>query len=95
MYVSPDVRGRGVAKALIDELLHRVRQIDDIEQVNLTVISNNRTAKALYEKYGFQTFGSEVNAVKWNEKYFTEDQMALSLKHSAFKNIISSKLNPM
>jgi RimJ/RimL family protein N-acetyltransferase len=82
MYVSKDFRGQGVAKKLIEELIHRVKEIRDIEQINLTVIANNTNAKTLYEKMGFVSFGSEANAVKWKGKYFTEDQMVLSIKES-------------
>jgi ribosomal protein S18 acetylase RimI-like enzyme len=80
MYVSKDYRGQGVAKKLIEELIERVKLIADIEQINLTVISNNDNAKKLYEKIGFVTFGSEKNAIKWKGKYFAEDQMTLSLR---------------
>ncbi|WP_341908018.1 GNAT family N-acetyltransferase [Fluviicola taffensis] len=80
MYVSKDFRGQGIAKKLIEKLIERVKQISDIEQINLTVISNNDNAKKLYEKFGFVTFGSESNAIKWKGKYFTEDQMTLRLK---------------
>ena len=80
MYVSKDFRGQGIAKRLIEKLIERVKQISDIEQINLTVISNNDNAKKLYGKFGFVTFGSEINAIKWKGKYFTEDQMTLKLK---------------
>ena len=80
MYVSKEFRGKGIAKKLIEELINRVREIEDIEQINLTVIANNANAKTLYEKFGFSTFGSEQNAIKWKDKYFTEDQMVLRLK---------------
>ncbi len=80
MYVSKEFRGKGIAKQLIGELINRVVKVTDIEQINLTVISNNENAKKLYEKFGFETFGSEKNAIKWKGKYFTEDQMVLKLK---------------
>lgn len=80
MYVAKEYRGRGIAHKLIEQLLLRVREINDIELINLTVISNNAHAKSLYEKFGFRTFGSEPHAIKWKGKYFTEDQMALKLR---------------
>jgi len=79
MYVSKDFRGQGIAKKLIETLLERVKHIPDVEQINLTVIATNDHAKKLYEKFGFVTFGSESNAIKWKGTYFTEDQMALKL----------------
>ncbi|CAD0000709.1 MULTISPECIES: GNAT family N-acetyltransferase [Flavobacterium] len=80
MYVSNEFRGKGIGKQLIEELITRVKKSNDIEQINLTVISNNANAKKLYEKFGFVTFSSEKNAIKWKGKYFSEDQMALQLK---------------
>ncbi len=80
MYVSTHFRGKGIAKELIKELIFRVKKIHDIEQINLTVVANNTRAKALYEKFGFVTFSTEQNAMKWKGKYFTEDQMVLKLK---------------
>jgi ribosomal protein S18 acetylase RimI-like enzyme len=80
MYVSKDYRGQGIAKKLIEKLIERVRQVSDIEQINLTVIAHNDKAKKLYEKFGFVTFGSENEAIKWKGNYFTEDQMKLKLK---------------
>ncbi len=81
MYVTKNFRGLGIAKKLIQELIDRAKKIKDIEQINLTVIANNVNAKVLYEKFGFQTFGSENNAIKWKGKYFTEDQMVLKHKY--------------
>ena len=80
MYVSEKFRGQGIAKKLIEELLNKAKKINDIEQINLTVIANNENAKTLYEKFGFKNFGTEANAIKWKGKYFTEHQMVLKLK---------------
>lgn len=80
MYVSSDFRGKGIGKQLIEALIQRVSKINDIEQINLTVIANNENAKKMYEKFGFETFGSEKNAIKWKGNYFAEDQMVLQLK---------------
>lgn len=83
MYVSMDFRGQGIGKKLIAALLERVKAIGDIEQVNLTVASDNKPAKAMYEKFGFETFGSEKNAIRWKGKYFTEEQMVLRMSGKA------------
>ncbi|MFD0793126.1 GNAT family N-acetyltransferase [Mucilaginibacter litoreus] len=80
MYVDGNFRKRGIANLLIEELLRRVRLIPDIEQINLTVVADNAIATGLYEKFGFKTFGVEVNAIKWKNSYFTEKQMVLNIK---------------
>lgn len=77
MYVAANYRGLGVSKSLISTLLDRVRALGDIEQVTLTVIANNEVAKALYSRFGFETFALEPKAIKWSGKYFDEEQMKL------------------
>jgi len=80
MYVTKEFRGYGIAKRLLEELIKKVRTIPDIEQINLIVISDNVTAKQLYERFGFQKFGTELNSIKWEGKYLSEDLMVLRLK---------------
>ncbi len=79
LYVDPGFRGKGIAKKIIIEIIERVRSIEGIEQINLTVVPANAKAKYLYESLGFKTFASEENAIKWKGKYFREDQMKLIL----------------
>lgn len=80
MYVSKEFRGHGIARQLLEEIIKRVKAIPDIEQINLIVLTNNLRAKELYEKFGFEKFGTEQNSIKWKDKYFAEDQMVLRLK---------------
>ncbi|HEX8529323.1 MAG TPA: GNAT family N-acetyltransferase [Cytophagales bacterium] len=82
MYVDPQCRGKGVGRALIAALLERVVRLGDIEQINLTVVSNNPVARRLYEQFGFVSFAVEKNALKWKGQYYTEEQMVLFL-HAA------------
>ncbi|RCH55552.1 N-acetyltransferase [Mucilaginibacter hurinus] len=77
MYVSPEHRGKGIAKKLITEVLSRARALGDIEQVNLTVIATNPNAIKLYEQFGFTIYSREENACKWDGKYLTELQMVV------------------
>jgi ribosomal protein S18 acetylase RimI-like enzyme len=64
MYVAAPYRGQGISRLLISAVLERIRQIEDIEQVTLTVIAGNDRAKHLYEKFGFKSFGKEERAIK-------------------------------
>lgn len=79
MYVAPEMRGRGLAKLLMLELIVMAKACDGLEQVNLTVISNNDSAKKLYKSVGFEVYGLERNALKFNGQYFDEDLMVLKL----------------
>lgn len=80
MYVAAPYRGLGLARQLIEAVIARARSLEEMEQINLTVVANNDTAKGLYEKLGFKSFAKELNAIKWKGKYFDEEQMVLRLK---------------
>jgi RimJ/RimL family protein N-acetyltransferase len=79
MYVSPELRGKGLGKTLLLELIKLVRDHDGLEQINLTVVSNNDSAKKLYESVGFEAYGTERNALKFNGQYYDEDLMVFKL----------------
>lgn len=79
MYVSPDFRGQGIANVLIENVINRAKLLDNMEQINLTVVSNNFNAKNIYAKFGFTVFSNEKKAFKWKGKYFDEDSMVLFL----------------
>jgi RimJ/RimL family protein N-acetyltransferase len=64
---------------LLDEIIRRVQEQTDIEQINLTVVATNESAKRLYEKAGFRSFAREPNAIKDGNAYYDEEQMVLFL----------------
>lgn len=79
MYVSAEHGGRGFGRRLLDEIIRRVREQTDVEQINLTVVATNLQARRLYEKVGFRSFARELNAHKDGDLYYDEDQMVLFL----------------
>lgn len=83
MYVTKEKRGYGIGKALLTDAIQRARDIEEIEQIYLTVVTTNETAKQLYASFGFTVFGTENNALKYNNKYFHEDHMVLFLKNNS------------
>lgn len=81
MYVSREYKGKNIGTLLIEHLIERVkRELPDIEQINLNVATRNETAKKLYTKLGFEHFGTERNAIKFEGKYIDDDYMSLHLK---------------
>lgn len=79
MYIAPEMRGQGLGKSLILELIRKARGCDGLEQINLAVMSENDIAKKLYKSLGFKVYGVEHNALKYNEHYFDEDFMVLKV----------------
>jgi len=79
MYVAPEGRGRGLGKLLMGELIKRAKNCEGLEQINLTVVSNNISAKQLYKSLGFELYGVERNALKFNGQYCDEDLMVLHI----------------
>ena len=79
MYVTPESRGEGVGKLLLEELIRLAKQCEGLEQVNLAVVSDNIPAKRLYSSFGFEVYGVERKALKWMGQYFDEDLMVLHI----------------
>ncbi len=79
MYVSPSKRGFGLGKALMDEAIRTAKELEGVEQIYLTVVTTNKSAKNLYTSLGFETFGTEKRALKLKNRYFDEDLMVLFL----------------
>jgi len=79
MYVAPEGRGQGVGKLLMRKLIERAKGCEGLEQIKLTVVSDNIPAKTLYTSLGFELYGVERNALKFNGQYFDEDLMVLHI----------------
>ncbi|OIK09712.1 GNAT family N-acetyltransferase [Bacillus sp. MUM 116] len=79
MYVSSEKRGRGMARSLMEAVIQKAKELGGVEQINLTVVSTNETAKKLYYSCGFKTFGLEKNSEKVGKTYYDEEYMVLFL----------------
>lgn len=76
VFVEPEYRSNGVAKELLGVLLFSVTDIKGISQVQLTVGSGNVAAISLYEKFGFTTYGTEIDAIRVSGRSYDELLMA-------------------
>jgi RimJ/RimL family protein N-acetyltransferase len=72
----PALRGQGVGRQLIARTLEAARAFG-LSRIELTVSENNRTAIALYKKFGFETEGVKRNALKIDGRYENQVLMAL------------------
>ena len=77
MYVIPEFRGGGSGRKLLLALIEEVRQLQDMEQLNLSVTHSNVGARQLYLDAGFRPFGLEKNAIKIDGVYYDKEYMAL------------------
>ncbi|WP_019241681.1 MULTISPECIES: GNAT family N-acetyltransferase [Bacillus] len=79
VYVSPEKRGLKIGKRLMIEAIKKAKDMEGIEQINLSVAVSNESAKKLYTSLGFEVFGREKRALKINHIYFDEEYMVLFL----------------
>ncbi|MGY8608319.1 GNAT family N-acetyltransferase [Bacillus altitudinis] len=79
MYVTANGRGKGMGKALLTKVLSFAREKKDIEQLYLTVVTTNDSAKHLYRSVGFKSYVVEEKALKINGAYVDEEKMVLCL----------------
>jgi ribosomal protein S18 acetylase RimI-like enzyme len=78
VYVRPESRGKGVARALMHEIMRRARAINGIEQI-LIVASAHLPARKLYESLGFQAYGVEPRSLKIGTEYVDDVLMVFYL----------------
>jgi len=78
--VAPEVKGSGIARAMMDDALSRLREAGVI-RVELTVEADNPRAIAFYERFGFIREGVQRAAYKRasDERYVDEWMYGLLL----------------
>lgn len=79
VYVTPMARRKGVARALLGEIIRRARAISGIEQITLVVSAPQASAKQLYSSLGFLLYGTERRSLKIGTQYVDDELMVLFL----------------
>lgn len=72
MYVAPEVRGQGVAEALIGAVMDHARA-NGVEQILLTVKAVNERAWRVYERLGFERWGLEPRSLRSPDGTYYDD----------------------
>ncbi|MCF2946415.1 GNAT family N-acetyltransferase [Paenibacillus tarimensis] len=80
VYVSPEYRGKGIAKELLKEVINRGKEIEGLKQINLGAVTTNQAAIDLYKKLGFETYGIEKNALEYRDQGYDEKLMTYFYK---------------
>ena len=73
MMIDSTFRGKGIGKALLQELLNWAEQNRYIEKVSLGVFSTNINAISLYKKMGFIEEGRKIGEAKLNDNEYIDD----------------------
>ena len=80
MYLSAQYRGNGAAAAMLAAAIDGLKQLPDLELIQLAVTAGNRAAEQLYLNAGFREYGVEPAALKVNGKNHDERLMWLPLR---------------
>lgn len=81
MYVAHEQMGRGIGRALVETLVEDARACG-LELLVLTVTHAESSARRLYERCGFRSFGIEPRAIKVDGHFFAKNHMYLELNAS-------------
>jgi ribosomal protein S18 acetylase RimI-like enzyme len=79
VYVTGAMRGTGIGRRLMSEVLDRASRAEGIEQIGLLVATTQGAAMQLYRSLGFRSFGCEHRALKIGERYVDEEHMVLDV----------------
>lgn len=71
--------GKGIARALLETIIDRARQMRTISKINLLVRDDNHAAIKLYRQSGFQIEGKLVRDFKINGVYYDSYYMGLCI----------------
>jgi len=82
VYVAAELRGRGIAKAMMDVVIVYAKTIPDVEEVHLAVTIGNEAARRLYVSGGFVPHMIDARYFKINGVYYDLEWMYLRLNSS-------------
>lgn len=77
MYVRAEARSKGIGDALVAAVLREGE--GRVLQVHCSVVTSNGPARRLYERHGFQIYGTEPRALKVAERFHDEYLMVRRL----------------
>lgn len=77
VYLRPVLRGAGAAAALVEAVVDHARE--HVELLLAVVNAENLTAKALYHRLGFRTYGVEPRALRWEGRDYDDELLVLDL----------------
>lgn len=79
VYTTPQYRGKGLSKLVFADVIQQSRTIASLEMLQLDVGTHIKAAKTLYKKFGFTTYGVDVDAMRIHGKSIDLELMHLKL----------------
>lgn len=73
MFVAPEARGEGAGDRILAALLERIP--DGVRQVVLTLVADNRGARRLYQRHGFELYAIEPQSLRIGDRFVDEALM--------------------
>jgi ribosomal protein S18 acetylase RimI-like enzyme len=80
VYVAPEARGHGLGRKLMDAIMTHAKQVEGLRKVTLSVITSNTAALKLYQSFGFEIWGTELEALKVGDVFYDEYHMVYFIK---------------
>jgi RimJ/RimL family protein N-acetyltransferase len=80
MMVLRDEQNRGVGRALLDALIERAAADAELQQLTLSVTAGNDAALRLYERAGFERYGTLPRAIRVGGRFLDKHHLLLKLK---------------
>jgi ribosomal protein S18 acetylase RimI-like enzyme len=77
VYTLPSHRGRSLSQQLLSIAVDHARAVWHSRVILLSVESTNDSAKALYQKLGFRSWGVEPKALLVDDRFYAEEHMIL------------------
>ena len=69
-YVLKEYRGKGVGSALMEAIIERIKEREEIIKINLSVAKTQDAAIALYRKFGFRQVGIQKKQLSYDGKFY-------------------------
>jgi ribosomal protein S18 acetylase RimI-like enzyme len=80
MYVTPEARGRGIARRLLEETIRKAPiEMPEVEDIVLAVTVGNETARHLYLSLGFESIRIDPRFIRVGDVYHDIEWMMLRL----------------
>ncbi len=77
VYVNPDYQEQHIGSNLIKATIDEAFKIEEIEQIEIDVITSNANAEKLYKKIGFTEYGIQKNFMKVDGAYYDHKMLML------------------